>query len=246
MSDLLGTLRQDGDRLVTLAAGDLDAPVPTCPGWTLGDLLIHLGRVHRWAVAAALTAPDDERPRFGARPADGEAIGPWFATGVDQLVATFDGADPDTPAWAFVGPGTVGWWLRRQTLETAMHRWDAQLAATGASDPVDAEIAAIGIDEWCELESARWFRPSDETAMTVHLHATDDPAGSDELPGEWFLEADSAGLRWSHGHLKGDVAVRASRQDLWLAIWRRLPLSAVEVLGDADRLDDFLLASAVD
>jgi uncharacterized protein (TIGR03083 family) len=29
---------------------DLAQPVPTCPGWTLADLVRHTGRVHRWAT----------------------------------------------------------------------------------------------------------------------------------------------------------------------------------------------------
>jgi len=243
---LLATLRTDADRLVELAGGDLSVPVPTCPGWSLGDLLVHLGRVHRWAAVAATTPPGDDWPRFGERPAAGVQIGPWLRAGLDQLDVLFDTPDLDLPAWTFIGPGTARWWLRRQTLETAMHRWDAQVAAKATLDPIDAATAAEGIDEWCQLESARWFRPSDEAAMTVHLHATDTAGDADELPAEWFLEADTTELRWSHGHHKGDIAVRAGRAELWLAIWRRLPLSEVEVLGDPARLEDFLLASAVD
>jgi hypothetical protein len=31
-------------------AGDLSMPVPTCPGWTLVQLLRHVGRGDRWAA----------------------------------------------------------------------------------------------------------------------------------------------------------------------------------------------------
>jgi uncharacterized protein (TIGR03083 family) len=247
---LLPTLRADADQLVELAGGDLSAPVPTCPGWNLADLLGHLGRVHRWTAICLQTPPDGDRPRFEPRPPEGAALGPWVREGLDTLITAFDTPDLDRPVWTFVGPGDVGWWLRRQTLETAMHRLDAQLAAGTATDPIDQAVAAIGVDEWCEIETARWFRPSDDVVMSVHLHATDEVVKSDEvdadLPGEWFLEADATALRWSHGHHKGDIAVRASREQLFLLIWRRLPLADVEILGDPDRLADFLLASAVD
>ena len=33
------------------AAAGLDAPVPTCPGWTVRDLVTHQGLIHRWATA---------------------------------------------------------------------------------------------------------------------------------------------------------------------------------------------------
>jgi uncharacterized protein (TIGR03083 family) len=245
---LLATLRVEADRLVELAGGDLTVPVPTCPGWTLADLLGHLGRVHRWTAICLNTPPDGDRPRFEPRPPQGAALGPWVRQGLDALIDAFDSPELDRPVWTFVGPGPAAWWLRRQALETAMHRLDAQLAAGVSPDPIDTAVGAIGVDEWCEIEAARWFRPSDEVVMSVHLHATDDlgPDADSDLPGEWFLEADSAGLRWSHGHHKGDIAVRASRADLFLLVWRRLPLADVEVLGDPDRLADFLLASAVD
>lgn len=28
----------------------LDSAVPTCPGWTVRDLVVHQGGVHRWAT----------------------------------------------------------------------------------------------------------------------------------------------------------------------------------------------------
>jgi hypothetical protein len=47
--------------LARIIDGDLDRPVPTCPGWRFRQLATHLGRGHRWA------APDrgDPRPRAG-------------------------------------------------------------------------------------------------------------------------------------------------------------------------------------
>jgi mycothiol maleylpyruvate isomerase-like protein len=40
-------LARDGARMAALARGDLAVPVPTCPEWTLRDLLEHCGFVHR-------------------------------------------------------------------------------------------------------------------------------------------------------------------------------------------------------
>ncbi len=50
--------------------------------------------------------------------------------------------NPDTPAWTFSAAGAphnVGWWQRRQALETAVHRWDAQIGGRrGPDPPIDA------------------------------------------------------------------------------------------------------------
>ena len=44
---------REGRTDLTPAAADeagLEAPVPTCPGWTVNDLVLHMGEVHRWAM----------------------------------------------------------------------------------------------------------------------------------------------------------------------------------------------------
>jgi len=44
----LNRLREEGPRLAAAAGrAGLDAPVPTCPGWLVRDLLSHAGGVHR-------------------------------------------------------------------------------------------------------------------------------------------------------------------------------------------------------
>jgi Mycothiol maleylpyruvate isomerase N-terminal domain len=43
-----------------IADADLTVPVPTCPDWTLGDLVLHTGEVHRWVTA--MVADRTERP----------------------------------------------------------------------------------------------------------------------------------------------------------------------------------------
>src|SRR5207247_5173243 len=52
VAEHLAALVREGDLLA--AAADrtpLDTPVPTCPQWTMRDLVRHVGDVHRWAAA---------------------------------------------------------------------------------------------------------------------------------------------------------------------------------------------------
>jgi hypothetical protein len=64
---------------------DLTAPVPSCPGWNLGQLLRHLGGGHRWVetiVRTRATAPpSDEQLRdlSGCTDEDPAVLGPWLA-----------------------------------------------------------------------------------------------------------------------------------------------------------------------
>ncbi len=239
---LLGSLRRDRDRLAGLAEADLAAPVAHCPGWTLRDLIDHTGRIHRWAFEYQLLPLDAARPPLPPGLGDRPDAVEWLVDGLDALIERLAGSDLATPCATFAGPATRGWWLRRQALETAVHRWDAQLAAGLTPAPVDPDVAEPGVDEWCELESGRWFRAQPDLELTIHLHATDDGVGD----GEWFIGVTPEGMTWDHGHRKGDIAVRGSRSDLYLLVWRRVDPGALEVFGDVGRLDAFLTATEVD
>ena len=49
----------------------LDAPVPTAPEWTVRDLVVHQGMVHRWAAAHVR----GKEPTRQALDAEGMAVG---------------------------------------------------------------------------------------------------------------------------------------------------------------------------
>ncbi len=234
---LLEALRDEGARLSRMSLATLPTAVPSCPGWSGADVLVHLGRVHRWTLSALSLPTGAEWPAFPPRPgAETELVG-WVTEGVERLAEQFATDDLDRPCWGFAGDATVGWWLRRQTFETLVHRWDLD-AAAGSAEPIDGEVAALGLDEWCELEAARWFSARADLAATVHLHATDGP-------GEWLVAVDADGFRWSHGHHKGDIAVRATRSELYLLAWNRIDAEALEVFGDRRLLAQVLAAAAV-
>src|SRR4051794_27678029 len=76
-----------------LTAEVLAAAVPTCPGWTVADLVRHLGVVHRWARHAVLVGPDGH---FQG-PADDEQIRQWFGDGAAALIATLAEPNPRGP-----------------------------------------------------------------------------------------------------------------------------------------------------
>jgi hypothetical protein len=89
-------LRSDGDCVAELAAGDLTAPVPTCPGWTLGDLVRHVGDVHRWQTAAVRDDPDGfpAADSWQVAPKQGQSLAAWFEVGLDEAIAVMSAADP--------------------------------------------------------------------------------------------------------------------------------------------------------
>ena len=51
VAEHIKAVREEGKRFADSAERvDLDAMVPTCPGWTVRDLVRHLGEIHLWAA----------------------------------------------------------------------------------------------------------------------------------------------------------------------------------------------------
>ena len=69
----LASMRDEGGAFGSAAAeADLASAVPSCPDWTIADLIHHLGSVYRWVhahvVRGVTTKPDRSRLDFEAEP----------------------------------------------------------------------------------------------------------------------------------------------------------------------------------
>jgi hypothetical protein len=61
------------------------------------------------------------------------------------------------------------------------------------------------------------------------------------VAGEWLVVPQLDGeLFVTREHAKGDCAIRGSASDINVALWRRLPQSSLEVIGNADVAAQFL------
>jgi uncharacterized protein (TIGR03083 family) len=233
--DYLGAIRDNATALVDAAeSAGLDSHVPSCPDWSVADLLEHIGYVHRWAAANLDRSPSD--PRIGSRDLgftapEPDALPSWVREGASDLVDKLGAQPPDTPAWTWLPPPTNGFWRRRQAHETAVHRVDAQLAA-GTVAPIDGPLAADGIDEWLSLvPNLPWVEEKITGAgETIHLHCTD-------VDGEWLVRLEPMGLELERTHAKGDVAARGTAFDLLSWLMGRGPVGPLEVFGDAALLE---------
>ena len=138
-----------------LAEYDQSLPIPTCPEWTLRQLVTHVGRAHRWAAEITRTRSDAFIPfravPDGKLPDDRAEQPAWLRAGAARIVDAVREAGSDL-VWSFTGPVPAGFWIRRMAHETLVHRADAQLAAGAEPEPViEAEVAADAIDEWLML-----------------------------------------------------------------------------------------------
>lgn len=238
---LLGETRALGDVIRT---ADPETPVPSCPGWTMNQLLKHVGRGHRWSaqiIAERRREPLDPREvRDGKPPGDLDGAVDWLNTGAQAVIDAVDRVGADARVWTFTGAKPAGWWIRRRVHEATVHRADAVLAVGGQYE-LPAELAADGISEWVELAvtGADRHHPPLRRSQTLHLHATDEGLGP---TGEWTITHDEDGVQWSHNHAKGDAAVRGSAVNLLLALTRRRTTAeaGLEVFGDEAVWDTWL------
>ncbi|MEU6679584.1 maleylpyruvate isomerase family mycothiol-dependent enzyme [Streptomyces sp. NPDC046925] len=245
IAEQLGQLR------ATLAGADLSATVPTCPEWTLGYLARHTGGAVRWAerlVATRATGdiPEEDVPGIqGPEGDDPAALDAWLAETAELALKTLSGVSAETSVWSWAEPQNAGFWARRMTHEVAVHRADAAIAA-GVPYEVAPDVAADAIDEWLEIvRFVQRTEPGDSAGelrgagRSIHLHATDAPAG---LDAEWVIEFREDGFVWRRGHEKASVALRGPLTEVLLAFYRRRSLDggAVEVLGERGLLEFWL------
>jgi uncharacterized protein (TIGR03083 family) len=209
-----------------LAAGPLDATVPTCPEWTLAELGAHVGNVLGVWSHVLCEATGRHKPQLGDAPTDGD-LAAWFRGCAGALVEELRATPPNVEVWTWMpddrSPAFVA---RRMAHEVAVHRVDAELAQ-GSATPIEAELAADGIEEVLLITSQQ--EPPAGDGQTLHLHGTD-------RGDEWLLTLGAEGLGVERRHGKGDLALRGSVSDLELVLYQRPPSGPVEHLGDDEVL----------
>jgi len=220
----------DEGRRLAYSIVDFDARVPTCPDWTVRDLLRHTGEVHAWArthITGLRQERNDDVSTFRTWPVDDDAaLVDWYRHGHAALVEALERADPDADFFGFL-PGWRGtrFWARRQAHETAIHRVDAQ-SVTGAITATTTEFAVDGIDEMLNGFFAR--RPGrlvSDPPLSFVLHASD--AGR-----AWSVSIGADGVTTTDDETKDWARVSGTAFDLYLLLWNRRELEGIEVQGD--------------
>jgi uncharacterized protein (TIGR03083 family) len=225
-------LAADAARLREAAARDLSAPVPSCPEWTVTDLVGHVAEVYLHKT---------ECMRRNARPEDwpsgpsGEQPLTLFDRAYAALSAEFAARPPESPAWTWYAPEqNVGFWLRRMAQETVIHRVDAELAAGLPVSPIPDDLAVDGVDEVLERFLAYGSRvwKEDFGNMLDDLGALDGRAVRVST-GEraWLVRAAKDGVSVS-GQGDSAASVSGAPQPLLLWLWRRTGDEVVTVDGD--------------
>jgi len=235
-----------------LSGADLSVAVPSCPGWTLADLVKHAGSVQRWfsvLLRGRIQEPPTSRDVDLELPEQRADYPGWLTASAAVAAEAFTAAgDLDGPMWAWGADQHARFWVRRMLFETTLHRVDAELAL-GLSPVVDRALAADGVDEFLvNLPFAAFFAPgtaqlrSSGGEQTIRFSCTDPER-------DWLvrLRADGFGLEQDQDvTATADATVRGSAQDLLLLVYGRLDPAAggFEVSGDEELLARWFANSA--
>lgn len=237
-AEYLAILRREGNAFADSIALAMEASIASCEPWVGTDLLWHMIEVHyswKFIVDSHLMNPDDYVPR--SKPVDAELLAA-YRSGLDELIGVLSSIDPARSCWTWAGVHDVAWVIRRMAHETVVHAWDASCAA-GISAQIDAALASDGIDEFVHVMVKSNVRKEEgHLCGSVHIHCTD-------VDGEWLIvPTDTSDVVVSREHAKGDCAIRGSASALLLGLWRRIPMSSLEVIGNSDVATQFLNRTA--
>lgn len=218
-----------------------DAAVPTCPEWTVRELVRHLGYVHRWAHSyvrsprLTMLDDDEEEAAVGPLPAGDAELLPWFRAGHADLVEALRSAPPDVECWHFLpAPTPLSFWARRQAHETAIHRADAE-SAVGSPRGVAAAFAVDGVDELLLGFYARPGRGLRADRPCSLLVEASDAAGT-----AWLVRIGPDGARIERSVAPPgpvDCVLRGPASDLYLTLWNRREAGGLAVEGDRGVLE---------
>jgi uncharacterized protein (TIGR03083 family) len=238
-------------------AVDLSVPVPSCPGWTMDDLVYHVAEVYLHKVTLMRTGewPAQWPPRSLA----GEPRLALLARAHGELIAEFATRGPDavTPTW-YDPDQSVAFWFRRMAQETVMHRIDAEQAAGLLPTRVPDDLAMDGIDEvlnrflcYFSPEGTRTcdqggdmqgehLATQDGTETIVvaagHVSWTIWPSSTNEIevtqgihgePQATIAAAPDPLLRWLWGRA-GDEVIRVDGDPAWADYLRRMLTSTIQ------------------
>lgn len=248
IAEHIAVVSAEGQRFAAAARrGEMDAPVPSCPGWSVRDLVRHLGEIHLWAAANVALRPGatlelDDRSELAVSwpelavfwPADDDLID-WYLDTNANLVRVLEAAPPDVDALTFLpAPSPLAMWARRQAHETSIHRFDAE-SATGATTAFDATLAADGVDELLYGFYESVTRPRERGILVdrdhlIHVHA-------DDTDDHWFMTIAPLAISASRAGGRADLTVTAAASDLYTVLWNRGDDAAVTMLGDRTLLE---------
>jgi uncharacterized protein (TIGR03083 family) len=210
-------------------AADPQTSVPTCPEWTLTDLVGHIGSTQRWVSRLVSEGIADPGTAFSLGweqpPAQASAWPEWLLDGADTMSAAFTAATDGREVFDPSGDGDgVAFWSRRTFGEIAVHRIDAAFALDRTYD-IDQTLAVAAIEDWLTtMASSGWAANVPGFADAMRGDGQTIAWVADDADHAWLLRRTDAPLVLTHDRADADVTIHGPARELLQIVSRRRPL----------------------
>jgi uncharacterized protein (TIGR03083 family) len=237
-------LRAIGEDVAALTDVLVQAPpdtrVPGCPDWSLSELGAHAGDFAAFYSHLVCDTTGAARPpwpntwRHGAAaPLDGRPAAAYFHDRAQFLLSLLRTTAPDAEVRTWNAEDqTAHFVARRAAHELAVHRVDAQLAV-GEPHPIDAEVAADGIEEiFTMLDKLDLFEPGGQDTPRGRLQLV-----PDDVTRQWTILMAGRATEVRREATAADLELAGTACDLELLLYGRPTLGTVGRTGDHAVLD---------
>src|SRR4051794_28794039 len=128
------------------AAAGPDAAVPTTPGWTMTELVEHVGQTQHWVaeiIERRITDPTQLPTEMALLPTDPRQWQAWLSQSARRVASACSENALDANVFNPAGDERTGtrFWMSSLLNEAVVHGFDAANAAGRPTD-LDADIAA--------------------------------------------------------------------------------------------------------
>lgn len=232
---LLASLDADYHRLHDLVAAagpdELAAKVPTCPEWTVADLVNHVALVYlHKAETMRLGAFPENWPPPGTSEPPVVALQRAYAALTQEFAAR--SPEDEATTW-YESDQTVGFWIRRMAHESVIHRVDGELGFGADHAAIPEDIAVDGINEVlvCFLAYASKEWPEDfEGGLPANGETALLRAGGTG----WLITfGERVTISAAAADATADVTLTGDPVSVLLWLWRRSDADTLAEQGDA-------------
>lgn len=251
--ELIAWVAESAAALATAAEAGADVAIPSCPGWTMSDLVAHVAPLFAgWYPHHLQSAPDEGsiKAALAAAPplpeAHDERVS-YLRDGAAGFVALASSMDLDQPSWAFFAAAPARFWVLRTATESWIHRWDAE-GAMGPAPTLDSDRAAVSVAETMDGMWGGIVRMSEHTDLVpaftgqptrpVGFHAIDSGRS-------WRVSAGPQGPAVVEADDLPCTVASGTGHDLVHYFWGRHGLSALDVDGDRNLVESWNLVARV-
>lgn len=203
---------------------EMQAAVPNCPGWTVRNALVHVGRVGIAWRAMMQAGPDDPESRnrgyaeseLKPEGAPVDEIASWAYQALDLL----DGEVDRSCYFSMTGgAGTIGDWGWHAATELGLHRLDVESALGHGYSMSDAQ-ALDALAYSCELFLPAFRRATDTDPGSVAIEVV---SADGAIAGSCELASDT----------RTSVSISGPGPEILLALWGRNHANVTVAAGDA-------------